>query len=345
MCGEPRNASRKTSKQDLRAWLEALRAAGEVQEISGAEREQEIGGIVDLYMRKMGNPAVLFDDVPGYPRGHRILANILTSVRRINLTLGLPIDGSRGRARLLLAQIHEGGEEHPAGHGQDRPAHGERLHRQGHRHPENPDAALARARRRLLHRHRLHGDHEGSRHRLDQLRRLPGAVARAERRDGDVLEGQARRPDQAPLPRARRAVPDRGRGRHASGAVHGGGARDSLRQERIRRRRRSDRRAGRGDQGAAHRPADPGACRDRLRRLRASRRPDRRGPARRMDRLLRRRQQEGAGDPHRDLHAPQRSDPARRDPGRAAGRRLRSIAAPIAPARCGTSSKPPAYRR
>src|SRR6516225_12327155 len=83
-----------SSRQDLRSWLAALRAAGEVQEISGAERESEIGGIVDLYMRKMGNPAVLFDDIPGYPRGHRILANILTSVRRINLTLGLPIDGS-----------------------------------------------------------------------------------------------------------------------------------------------------------------------------------------------------------------------------------------------------------
>ncbi len=81
-------------KQDLRAWIEALRAAGEVQEIAGAERETEIGGIVDLYMRKMGNRAVLFDDIPGYPRGHRILANILTSVRRINLTVGLPVDGS-----------------------------------------------------------------------------------------------------------------------------------------------------------------------------------------------------------------------------------------------------------
>ena len=81
-------------KQDLRAWIEALRAANELQEIAGAEREEEIGGIVDLYMRKMGNKAVLFDDVPGYAPGHRILANILTSVRRINLTLGLPADGS-----------------------------------------------------------------------------------------------------------------------------------------------------------------------------------------------------------------------------------------------------------
>src|SRR5215467_4882651 len=84
----------KPSNQDLRTWIDALRAAGELQEINGAEREVEIGGIVDLYMRKMGNRAVLFDDIPGYPRGHRILVNILTSVRRINLTLGLPIDGS-----------------------------------------------------------------------------------------------------------------------------------------------------------------------------------------------------------------------------------------------------------
>src|SRR6202048_5337568 len=89
-----RGAAAETPRQDLRSWLAALRAAGEVQEVNGAEREREIGGIVDLYMRKMGNPAVLFDDIPGYPRGHRILANILTSVRRINLTLGMPIDGS-----------------------------------------------------------------------------------------------------------------------------------------------------------------------------------------------------------------------------------------------------------
>jgi hypothetical protein len=76
-------------RQDLRSWLAAMEAAGEVRVVRGAEREREIGGIVDIYQRRMGNPAVLFDDIPGYPRGHRVLANILTSVRRINLTLGL----------------------------------------------------------------------------------------------------------------------------------------------------------------------------------------------------------------------------------------------------------------
>src|ERR1700676_2747254 len=78
---------------DLRSWIAKMDSVGEIRHISGAGREDEIGGIVDFYQRKTGNPAVLFDDIPGYPRGHRILANILTSVRRINLTLGMPIDG------------------------------------------------------------------------------------------------------------------------------------------------------------------------------------------------------------------------------------------------------------
>ncbi len=79
---------------DLRTWLAAMQEAGEVQEVRGAEREIEIGGIVDIYQRKMGRPALLFDAVPGYPEGHRIIANVLTSVKRIALTLGLPADTS-----------------------------------------------------------------------------------------------------------------------------------------------------------------------------------------------------------------------------------------------------------
>src|SRR5258708_2171481 len=81
-------------KQDLRTWLGQIEAAGELQMIKGANREEEIGGIVDFYQRQAGNQAVLFDDVPGFASGHRVLANILTSVRRINLTLGLPLDAS-----------------------------------------------------------------------------------------------------------------------------------------------------------------------------------------------------------------------------------------------------------
>jgi 4-hydroxy-3-polyprenylbenzoate decarboxylase len=78
-------------RQDLRAWIMAMDDAGQLQRVSGAEREQEIGGIVDVYQRRVGNKALLFDDIPGYPKGYRILANILTSVPRINMTIGLPV--------------------------------------------------------------------------------------------------------------------------------------------------------------------------------------------------------------------------------------------------------------
>jgi UbiD family decarboxylase len=82
------------ANKDLRHWLSAVEAIGELKTIKGAEPKEEIGGIVDLYQRKMGNPAVMFDEVPGFAKGHRVLANILTSVPRINVALGLPADGS-----------------------------------------------------------------------------------------------------------------------------------------------------------------------------------------------------------------------------------------------------------
>jgi UbiD family decarboxylase len=77
-------------KQDLRAWIAEIDAADQLQKVSGAEPEEEIGGIVDVFQRSIGNKAVLFDDIPGFPRGYRVLANILTSIPRINLTIGMP---------------------------------------------------------------------------------------------------------------------------------------------------------------------------------------------------------------------------------------------------------------
>jgi UbiD family decarboxylase len=82
------------AKQDLRDWLETIDKAGQLQKINGANHEEEIGGIVDIYQRHTGNKAVLFDEVPGHPKGYRVLANILTSVPRINLTLGIPAETS-----------------------------------------------------------------------------------------------------------------------------------------------------------------------------------------------------------------------------------------------------------
>ena len=79
------------ANKDLRTWIGEIEAAGELQLVTGAGHEEEIGGIVDIYQRRMGNPAVLFDDIPGYPKGFRVLSNLLTSIPRINLALGLAV--------------------------------------------------------------------------------------------------------------------------------------------------------------------------------------------------------------------------------------------------------------
>jgi 3-polyprenyl-4-hydroxybenzoate decarboxylase len=79
---------------DLRDWLAQLERAGLLQHVSGAERMEEIGGIVDIYQRQTGRPTLLFDDIPGYPRGYRVAANIMMGVKQIALTFGMPVDSS-----------------------------------------------------------------------------------------------------------------------------------------------------------------------------------------------------------------------------------------------------------
>ncbi|MBM3485718.1 MAG: UbiD family decarboxylase [Alphaproteobacteria bacterium] len=82
------------SKQDLRFWLAQVEESRDVTHIRGADRDEEIGGVLDLSMRKMGNPALMFDEVPGFAKGQRVLANILTSTQRINQALGIKATGS-----------------------------------------------------------------------------------------------------------------------------------------------------------------------------------------------------------------------------------------------------------
>src|SRR3989442_13860754 len=79
--------------KDLRDWISGIEAAGELKFSNGAETKEEIGAFVDIYQRKMGNPALMFDEIPGFPKCHRVIANILTPVPRINVALRLPPQG------------------------------------------------------------------------------------------------------------------------------------------------------------------------------------------------------------------------------------------------------------
>ena len=88
------NVAGKVAYRDLREWIELVRERDSIRQVDGASPELEIGTITDLYQRRMGLPALLFDRIEGFPSGHRVLSNTLTSLRRIALTLGLEPDSS-----------------------------------------------------------------------------------------------------------------------------------------------------------------------------------------------------------------------------------------------------------
>ena len=76
----------------LRGWLEMVDQLGELERVSGAHWDVEMGAVTHMLTEKSRGmaPAILFDDVPGYTHGYRTLYGQLSSIKRIALTLGLP---------------------------------------------------------------------------------------------------------------------------------------------------------------------------------------------------------------------------------------------------------------
>jgi 4-hydroxy-3-polyprenylbenzoate decarboxylase len=76
---------------DLRDWLVAVENRGELKRLNGADWNLEIGVLTELFAERLG-PALLFDEIPGYKKGERVLSNALVSGRRLALTLGAQED-------------------------------------------------------------------------------------------------------------------------------------------------------------------------------------------------------------------------------------------------------------
>lgn len=83
-----------TAATDLRSWLKQVEAIGELQVVTGASAEEDIGMATELLSRYRGSKATLFDEIPGYRKGFRVLVNALGSFRRVALSLGLPLDAT-----------------------------------------------------------------------------------------------------------------------------------------------------------------------------------------------------------------------------------------------------------
>src|SRR5712692_5969295 len=81
----------------LRDWLDQVNRMGELLKIDGAHWDREMGATTQLLTQssKGSAPAILFDEVPGYSKGFRTLYGQFSSIKRVALTLGLPLDYER----------------------------------------------------------------------------------------------------------------------------------------------------------------------------------------------------------------------------------------------------------
>ena len=75
--------------KDLREFIGLVDKLKALRRVDGADPLYEIGGITEVAAGLPDGPAVLFDNIKGFPRGFRVFANATTHPRRAALALGL----------------------------------------------------------------------------------------------------------------------------------------------------------------------------------------------------------------------------------------------------------------
>src|SRR5437899_9744433 len=77
---------------DLREFIARAERAGEIVRIKGADWKLEMGTLAEIVNHARPEPpAVLFESVPGYPPGMRLLSGATNSSKRLAIALGLPV--------------------------------------------------------------------------------------------------------------------------------------------------------------------------------------------------------------------------------------------------------------
>jgi len=79
---------------DLRPWLAQVEKLGELREVRGADWNLELGAISELNVKKDAPPALLFDEIKGYPKGFRVLTCSTSSPARLSSILRLPVQAT-----------------------------------------------------------------------------------------------------------------------------------------------------------------------------------------------------------------------------------------------------------
>ena len=99
--------------RDLRDWLKSVRDIGELYDVKGASCDLEIGAITAENSKRHG-PALLFDQIPGYAEGYRILTSTVLSRKRIALTCNVPYCESNSELITVFEDLPEKWEKDAA---------------------------------------------------------------------------------------------------------------------------------------------------------------------------------------------------------------------------------------
>ena len=91
----------------LRGWIEKVDAMGDLRLVEGADCQTDIGMATELLNHHPDAPTALFDSIPGYKKGFRVIVNQFGTPARIALTFGLPTDLSKSELSRRMLELIE----------------------------------------------------------------------------------------------------------------------------------------------------------------------------------------------------------------------------------------------
>ena len=75
---------------DLRTWLDEVDKLGQLMDVKDAHWDLELSTLTEIINeRSKIRPAIVFDKIKGYPDGYRVAVNLLSSLQRLALTMGM----------------------------------------------------------------------------------------------------------------------------------------------------------------------------------------------------------------------------------------------------------------
>jgi UbiD family decarboxylase len=75
---------------DLRLWLDDVSRLGQLITVENVDWNLELATLTEVINERAKNrPAIVFDKISGYPTGHRVAVNLLSSVNRLALTMSM----------------------------------------------------------------------------------------------------------------------------------------------------------------------------------------------------------------------------------------------------------------